>query len=167
MTFTGPPAALDEAHYTESVPANRWILVLLFLSSAAAGLGAVVAATSEDGSAGWVGFGVLAGVSILLLLVGYWFASLRIRVDADGIEARYGPFRHRTRPAEVTSVEVERYPWRVYAGWGIRYRTGGRRAWSVPFIPAGVAIATADGKRYHLSSREPERLRSAIMELLD
>jgi hypothetical protein len=105
-------------------------------------------------------------VATLLLLVAWWFAALRVIVNDGGVTARYGPFHTHLPRDAITTVEVERYPWLVYAGWGIRYGTRGRRAWSVPFMSAGVAMTTTAGKRYHVSSRDPERLRSAVADSL-
>lgn len=44
---------------------------------------------------------------------------------------------------------------------------GERRVCSAPFAREGALVALKDGPSYFISSHSPERLRSAITELID
>lgn len=148
--------------YTEHVPASsafRWAL----WGSVGVSVAIAVAAMVLDGAA-WASILVIAFMVVLILLLDRWFMVLRVGVDADGVVARFGPFSKRLSAASIQDVVNEPYRWTAYGGWGIRWGFSGRRAWTVPFLREGVAVALKDGSRYFISSRQPERLRSAIVE---
>lgn len=125
-----------------------------------------VGAARADGEA-WVGLLVAGLVLLLVVLLDRWFMSLRVTVTQAGVTARFGPFAKRLPAEALASAEAEGYRWMTYGGWGIRWGTQGRRAWSVPFLGTGVAVALTDGSRYFISSRSPERLRSSIVEVIE
>jgi hypothetical protein len=87
------------------------------------------------------------------------FLVLTVRVTSDSVEFAYGMFRRRLRWSQVTRYSVQRYDWKRYGGWGLRFGLGGRRAWSVPGVPEGVSFQVQiDGRKreYFVSSRRPE-----------
>ena len=148
--------------YTERVPASpafRWLLWAIVGVS----VGVAVAAMLFEGDT-WGSILTIVFVVGLIAFVDRWFMVLRVHVDSEGVVARFGPFSKRLRVADIQDVVDEPYRWTVYGGWGIRWGFGGRRAWTVPFLKEGVAVALEDGSRYFISSRQPERLRSAIVQ---
>ncbi len=155
----------NTATYTERVPASnsfRWAL----WGSAAVSVTVAVISMAAEGTAAPVSVAVIAGVLLLMFVLDRWFMVLRVAVDRAGVEARFGPFSKRLQAGAIQDAEDERYQWTKYGGWGIRWGFGGRRAWTVPFLKQGVAVALKDGSRYFISSRQPERLRSAIDDLI-
>lgn len=101
------------------------------------------------------------------LLIGRWFMALDVAVDEIAVRAAFGPFRKTLPIARIRSASEEPYRWMPYGGWGIRWSTQKRQAWSVPFLKTGVEVQSHDGSRCFISSRDPERFRSAIQAHLD
>ena len=155
--------------YEETVNTYRWLTLLGFVATAGflVGSGLVFA---DDGSSltGRLVVGIVLVVSgILWLSLSVTFTKLRIEVTDAGVQFRFGPFGRLVRSSEIGKVEVEPYRWLVYGGWGIRFSTKKRQAFSLPGHPVGVAITTSLGTRYHVSSNDPDTLASAIRTLLD
>ena len=105
---------------------------------------------------------ILALVAALMFCVTVNFDRLRIRVEGRRVSFRFGLVGKAVDSADIIGVEVERYRWIVFGGWGVRLSTKKRRAYSVPGYPSGVALRMGDGSRWHISSADPEGLASAI-----
>ncbi|MCK9485158.1 MAG: hypothetical protein M0R73_00390 [Dehalococcoidia bacterium] len=151
--------------YTEQIAATRAFRWLVWgVVAVSVGIGAVVMVIEGDR---WASALSIAFAVALLLVLDRWFMTLHVRVDSDGVVARFGPFSKRLRPSDIADVVGEPYRWMLYGGWGIRWGFGRRRAWTVPFLNQGVAVALQDGSRYFISSRQPERLRSAIVQTIE
>ncbi len=103
---------------------------------------------------------LLTGTFLAMLFLIFW--RLQIRVDASGLRAWFGPFGPRLTHADVVRATPLRYPLGVYLGWGIRFGTRRRRAYSVPFRSRGVELELRDGRRIYLSSRRPNELAEAL-----
>jgi hypothetical protein len=147
--------------YAESVPSSRWTLVAVALAAAVTTLAGLLSLIAGErfGAVMLLLAGAVLGAVVLV------FGRLAIRVDADELRFSFGPLGVRLPAARIEAVEVERYRWLPYGGWGIRFATAGRRAWSVPFQGQGVSVRTVEGTRYHLSSRRPGELAAAVEEL--
>jgi hypothetical protein len=67
----------------------------------------------------------------------------------------------RLNRADLQSVHVENFnPLADFGGWGIRYARG---TWGYIFRGhRGVRVETRKGKRYLISSDEPEKLAAAL-----
>lgn len=155
--------------YAEDVRIG-WFLLTVF----AAVLGieaAVITVVAIKGSlGGWEAILFYAalglGMVVMLFLI-INFTMLAISVAFGGIEFRYGLFAKQLEFDQIRSVQVKDYEWTRYGGWGLRFSTGGRRAWSMPFVKTGVVIeAEEDGKdrEYYVSSRNPEELARVLNE---
>ena len=154
--------------YEETVNTYRWLTLLGFVATGGflVGSGLVFA---DDGSSltGRLVVGiVLVVTSILWLSLSVIFTKLRIKVSDDSVRFHFGPFGRLVPSSEIDNVEVEPYRWLVYGGWGIRFSTKKRQAFSLPGHPVGVAIITSRGTRYHVSSKDPDTFASAIRTLL-
>jgi hypothetical protein len=93
------------------------------------------------------------------------FRDLKTRVADDAVEFRFGLFGKSLPLREIDNVEVKKYNWLPYGGWGIRFSWGGRRAWSMIGVPRGVEITAGRDKkarRYFVSSTQPELLASSL-----
>ena len=160
---------IREVLYTEDVRIG-WIL-LMVLSGTLGVIAAIVTGVAIAGAlAGWeavlsyTAMGV--GITVLVFVI-INFTMLSISVASAGIEFRYGLFAKRLRFDQIRSVEAKEYEWLRYGGWGLRWSTGGRRAWNMPFLRTGVAISAAEGGRereYYVTSRKPEELARVISE---
>jgi hypothetical protein len=150
--------------YTESVAAPRWFLVLIAALALGALAGAILVIRDPDGASSGVLFAMMLLVAVALLSVVIVFGRLRVEVR-ESLRFHFGPFGRTLEAADVRSATVERYPWMTFGGWGIRlgwWHGGLARAYSVPFLRTGVAIETAEGKHYYVSSQRPDELAVAI-----
>jgi hypothetical protein len=162
-------SAYAEFGYRESVRAPWWFQLALLLSALGAALGALIAAT--DGGTRLlervVGTLALLAAAALLASVGRMFTTLDISVTPRRVRFGFGPFATTLRSGELTAARVERYPWWRFGGWGLRRSIvrWGDRAFTVPFVSDAVALEVADGRRYHVSTRRPERFAAAAAAL--
>ena len=101
----------------------------------------------------------LAVVVMVFVIIN--FTMLSIAVSTAGIEFRYGLFAKRLRFDQIRAVETRNYEWLRYGGWGLRWSTGGRRAWNMPFVNTGVRIEAGENgkeREYYVTSRNAEEL---------
>jgi hypothetical protein len=109
------------------------------------------------------------GVWLIWLLAGVglpwaWRRGRLVIELADGhVSARIAPLPGQRIPLHaITNIEPRRYhPIREFGGWGIRWASGGRRAWSASG-DRGVELTLADGGRVLLGSADPQALAAAI-----
>lgn len=96
----------------------------------------------------------------LLLLVGWLFGSLRVRVDAQQVLVAFGPGWPRRRLAvrELAAAEVVQSPW--WWGYGIRLTPQGWM-WNLAG-PHGVQLRLADGRRLRIGSDDADALCAAL-----
>ncbi len=147
--------------YVEEVASPRLLVASLTLGGVVATAAALFAIAGGERP----GAAVLLLTGAVLGAVALTFGRLAIRVDAQALRFGFGPLAVRLPGPRIAAVEVERYRWLPYGGLGIRFATSRRRAWSVPFLGQGVSVRTAEGTRYHLSSRRPQELAAAVEEL--
>ena len=101
---------------------------------------------------------------LLFLFLAMLFGSLQVEVNREQLILRGGLLRARflrLGRADVQSVRVENFnPLADFGGWGIRYARG---TWGYIFRGhRGVRVETRKGKRYLISSDEPEKLAAAL-----
>jgi hypothetical protein len=150
--------------YRERVHAPRWLAVLVWVSLGllvVVLVGVVRDPEMPPAAAVPVIAVLMVGAAVLLVAI-RWLLVLEISVRDGVVSFGYGPFGKQLSAGEIESIKIERYRWLIYGGWGIRFSTGRRRAYSVPFRPRGVGIRTRGGKRYHVTSDRPEALLAAI-----
>ena len=153
--------------YEEEIDAPFWLMAVLGASILA--LLAAVVAVALDPEAGWQLFlwyyPLMTLVAVLLIAVVICFRRLRIEVSEEAVSIGFGIVRKTLPLSNIQNCETQKYRWLTYGGWGIRYATGGRRAWSMPGVPDGVEMTVKEGKqvrRYFASSRSPELLTAAV-----
>jgi len=102
----------------------------------------------------------LLGVALPLAV---WRLRLVTEVSPSGVRIALEPFsRRHIAPAEIDGCRVVRYrPLRDFGGWGARWASGGRRAYSTGGR-TGVEVDLRDGTQVVLGSRRPEELAEAI-----
>ncbi len=153
--------------YEEQIAAPLWLMAIL--TAAILALVVAMIAVAFDPDAGWQllawYYPLMAFAGVLLLAVTAAFRRLRIAVNDSGVRMSFG-FIHKTLPAaNIEGCEVQKYRWLTYGGWGIRFASGGRRAWSMPGVLDGVKITVKEDmrvRRYFVSSRSPELLSAAV-----
>ncbi|MBI4337695.1 MAG: DUF3093 family protein [Chloroflexi bacterium] len=152
--------------YHERVP-NPWWLRALLYGGILADVVAIVAA-ALDGGLGDAAWAFYPAMGLALLVVGataFNFSYLDIRVTEAELRFGFGWFGKRIPLHAIAEMQVARYEWMQYGGWGIRFRTKGRRAWSVPGVPEGVVVTAernGKGRHYFVSSQRPHLLREAL-----
>jgi len=91
---------------------------------------------------------------------------LRVAVTAESVHVQLGPAGPSIPIAGIESVEVRRYAWERYGGWGVRLGLDGSWAYSIPGVGRGVRIVWRNERgrscTAFVSSREPEQLAEAI-----
>jgi hypothetical protein len=152
--------------YEEDIDAPLWLMAILATSLAVLLAASVTVALDPD--AGWRLFiwyyPLIALIAGLLVAVIISFRRLRTEVSESAVLMSFG-FVHKTLPlSNIQKCETRRYRWLTYGGWGIRYASGGRRAWSMLGVSDGVEMTVTEGRRvrsYFVSSRSPELLAAA------
>lgn len=104
---------------------------------------------------------------LLFLFLAMLFGSLQVEVTREQLIVRAGLLRARllrVGRADVQSVRVESFnPLADFGGWGIRYARG---TWGYIFRGhRGVRVETRKGKRYLITSDEPEKLAAALQTM--
>src|SRR3972149_2707960 len=95
-------------------------------------------------------------------VAGFVFSRLRVQVDRAGVRFGFGPFSSLLRLDGIVEARPVVYHWERFGGWGVRWSWNFRdRAYSVPFVRAGVEIRLASGGSYFVSSRHPDALAGA------
>jgi hypothetical protein len=159
------PAAL----YREAIPAPKWLAGLILLGMAFVGfmIGLEATRDSLEGSERLLFFVFMALALVTQGVVALNFFVLKVAVTSDSVEFAYGIFKRRFRWSQVTGYSVQRYDWKRYGGWGLRFGLRGRRAWSVPGVPEGVSFQVEEnGKRreYFVSSRKPAEFARTVAQ---
>ena len=152
--------------YAESVPNPWWLQATIWLGPPATLIGLVSVWREESGIARVIGVVLLLALCAGFVALGLWLTALRIDVTREALRYGWGPLGAVRRWPDVLDAEVEPYRWMTYGGWGLRFATGKRRAYSVPGVRFGVMVRTRDGKRTHLASRQPEALCAAIRSMV-
>lgn len=106
-------------------------------------------------------------IPVFLFLLAMLFGSLQVEVTREQLILRGGLLHARllrVGRADVQSVRVENFnPLADFGGWGIRYARG---TWGYIFRGhRGVRVETRKGKRYLISSDEPEKLAAALQTI--
>lgn len=155
---------MPDPRYREAVSAAWWLVTVI----GCAGLAPRSAALTAWQHGQRLEVALLLGASALLVLVAIVFLHLRVEIDDATLRFRFGPFGRTLLAADIESAAVERYRWGTCGGWGWRFgwlEGSLVQAFSVPFLRTGVRIRTRGGKQYYVSSRAPERMSAAIMQL--
>jgi hypothetical protein len=110
-------------------------------------------------------------VSLLVFGIGlpvfFLFCRLVVSVTDVGVEIRFLPLVRRTIPfSQIVRVRTRTYSaLREYGGWGIRWGTGGKRAYNVSGSE-GVELTLTDGSKLMIGSQRAHQLEEAIAPYL-
>ena len=103
---------------------------------------------------------------IPVALVWLLFSTLRISVNSRQVHVQYGLFGPKVPIVAISTCEAIDYDWKAYGGFGIRFGRDGSVAYNMLGDQGrAVQITYQDGKKQRrllLSSRDPERLATAI-----
>ncbi len=117
----------------------------------------------SDATLFYVCFALAVLLDIFLL---FNFTNLAITVNDRGLEFRYGMFGKFFAWDTMSNAKSNEYRWITYGGWGIRFSTQGRRAWSQLSVKEGVVVDVTEGgkkRHYFISTRRPEELESVLL----
>jgi hypothetical protein len=156
---------VSDPGYRETVAAARWLVALIALGALAPLYAGLAAIENRDA----LQVAVLVCAAALLVAVALVLQRLRVETDHATLRFRFGPFGRTLGASEIASATAEQCRWWTFGGWGWRFawREGALvQAFSVPFVRTGVRVTTRRGKQSYLSSRAPERLAAAIMQLV-
>ena len=174
-TMTVNPTDLRQLRHDESVRVPGWVIgVLALLLGLTAGAMTGVAVrnmvgddpliTGSEAAVFYITFAVAVLLDLFVLLN---FTSLSVSVSDRGFEFRYGLFGKSFRWEQLESAEQKEYRWVSYGGWGIRFSTQGRRAWSQLGAKDGVVVKVDEGgkaREYFVSSRKAQDLAAVLQQ---
>jgi hypothetical protein len=103
----------------------------------------------------------------LFALLWLFLMFLRVTVTPEAVHIQYGVFGPRIPMSAITDVRAETYQPIEYGGWGIKHRSGGGWAYSVPGGEGRGILVTYRTKRgrerqVFASSDRPDELVAAI-----
>jgi hypothetical protein len=171
--MTNQPHDLRELRFDESVRVAGWVIgVLGLVLGVTAGVLTGVAVrnlagddpiiSGSDAIFFYVTFAIAILVDLFLLVN---FTNLSVTVADRGFEFRYGIFGKLFSWDQISNVKATDYRWITYGGWGIRFSTKGRRAWSQLGVKRGVVIEVDESgrsRRYFVSSRRADELAKVL-----
>jgi hypothetical protein len=112
---------------------------------------------------GYAQFAMLGG-ALLMVVVGWLWSSLTVRIVDGTLHLRFGPGfpRKSVSLADIAAVEVTRTTF--WEGWGVHLT---RRGWlyNVSGFDA-VLVRQHDGKSFMVGTDEPRRLKAALERAL-
>ncbi|MBI2866215.1 MAG: hypothetical protein HYX99_02495 [Chloroflexi bacterium] len=156
--------------YHEEVRAPAWFQVLAWLPVPTLLTALIVPALTEDmGRDAYIFFLGMGLALAVVLVLATNFTAIQVQVTPDALRFGFGWFKHRVPLHAVRQVKTARYYWWPYGGWGLCIATGGRRAYSLPGIPAGAEVTVEERgrvRRYFVSSRRPEELAQALSRVV-
>lgn len=161
--------------HEEITPWPAWVVAILWgscLIGAGSTLAPALRRLMEGGSLGGVLPALAGGVALLCvpLVVRYVFGQLRVRVTRTSVHLSFGSTSLISKVIgfdEIVSMEAVDYsPLMEFGGWGIRYRWGGKRAWTVRGTRA-LVLHLEDGKHFYVGSDNPEGLAAHIRLVAD
>ena len=167
------PTDLRELRHDEGVRAPAWLIGVLALVlglTAGALTGVAVRNMAGDdpiieGSEAVVFYITFAIAVLIDLFVLLNFTNLSVTVADKGFEFRYGMFSKSFRWEQIKSARQQEYRWTTYGGWGIRWASQGRRAWSQLGAKEGVVVDVDEGgkaRSYFVSSRRAGDLAAVL-----
>lgn len=161
--------------HEEITPWPAWVVAIMWvacLMGAASALGPALRRLMEGGSLGPVLPALAGGVALLLvpLVARFLFGRLRVRVTRTSVHLSFGSTSLISKVIpfdEIRSMEAVDYsPLMEFGGWGIRYRWGGKRAWTIRGSRA-LVLHLEDGKHLYVGSDNPEGLAAHIRLVAD
>ena len=165
--MSASPGAGGASIYREAIGVPRWFTFLILGGMGFVGF-IVGLESTRNSLAGFERVMFYAFMLLALLVQGFValnFLSLSVSVSSDSVQFAYGMFKRRFKWSQVTSYSVQRYDWKRYGGWGLRFGPHGRRAWSVPGVGEGVAFRVEEkgqSREYFVSSRKPAEFAQAV-----
>ncbi len=173
--MTGATADNQQINFSESVRLPGWGIGLLGLGvGVTAGVLTGVAIRNlvgdepiiegSNAAVFYVAFALAVLLNVFLLLN---FAFLSLRVTETGFRFNYGMFGKTFSWEQMSEAEAKDYRWVAYGGWGIRFSTRGRRAWSQLGAKRGVIVSVTEGDKertYFVSSRRADELAAVLNE---
>lgn len=153
--------------FREYVQAPAWLKLLILGSMAVVGflIGLEATRNSLDGNERVLFYVFMVLALIVQGVVAMNFLVLTVGVTSDSVEFSYGLFRRRLHWPQVTGYSVQRYDWKRYGGWGLRFGLHGRRAWSVPGVAEGLSFQVDENdkrREYFVSSHKPEEFARTV-----
>lgn len=165
--MNGDPRTKQAPLYRESVNARRWFALLILGGMGFVGfiVGLETTRGSLDGVERLVFYVFMLLAFVVQAFVAINFLTLSVAVYSDSVEFAYGMFKRRLEWSQMTSYSIQRYDWKRYGGWGLRYGLHGRRAWSVPGVREGVTFKVEEqghSREYFVSTRNASDFAQAV-----
>jgi hypothetical protein len=147
--------------YKEWTPWPGWIQIV-FWGTMLAAMATVGISGDDPPQERLVGAAVLA---IVAVAVQWLVAGLSVKLYRDDMVVGLGFagwISKRMRYADIVDLTSVRYhPLREFGGWGVRFGSGGKRAWTARGNQA-VVLHLQGGTQVYVGSDEPHRLEARI-----
>lgn len=111
-------------------------------------------------------FAVIMGVFSIFLLFFFWnYRGLRITINKNQIEIKYGIFnRKQISLKKIIECKITKASFRKYGGVGVRLGFDGSWAYNTDFGEA-VKLIYQNSKPFVFSTRNPQKICNLILEL--
>jgi hypothetical protein len=146
---------------TQRFWSNTVLKVLLpFESLVTGGILLAVASQQPPADQVWIAVAWLAlGIALPAAFLAW---GMRTRVTPTRLAVRFAPFRERTIDlGSITIAEIRRTSFAETGGWGLRQSKSLGRIYNIAG-DRGVALTTADGKKFYIGTQQPDALLAAV-----
>ena len=102
---------------------------------------------------------------IIVYVISSIFGTMTIRITKSTLTVGFGFIKHRIELNNIDKVEVRRYPWWKYGGFGIRFGLD----WSVGYIQnykQGILIVPISGRKLFFSTNRAEIIEQTLGEMI-
>lgn len=101
----------------------------------------------------------------------FWVLRLITEVRESGVFVRLDPFQRSFRrlpPDQIQNASITSYAATTYAGWhwGVRRTPGGNTVYRLRG-DQGVEVVRANGERWFIGSKRPEKFAAAIEQITE
>lgn len=102
---------------------------------------------------------------IIVYIVSSIFGTMTIRITEEVLTVGFGFIKHTIALDNIEYVEMRKFPWWKYGGFGIRFGLD----WSVGYIQnynPGILITPVRGRRFFFSTNRGEIIEQTLREMI-
>lgn len=149
--------------YRTQMPGGTMFWIVMLSALSLGGAAAVAGHLLAPSFVWWILLGAAFLTSLLLLP----FRRLDLTVDSNGVRACWGGLFSKTVALDdIASVQVGRYRWISFGGWGWRYNLKGDVAFSILGVNPTLEVTRRNGRKLVVTLTDPQAAADAINDWL-